>query len=82
MLSKDITVYRDVVEEWKVPSLRDGFELLYEIGNLFVVGPGQLKDRMRDGVLGKVRPGYLKMYLAKREDYASAEIEKIVSDAL
>ena len=79
MLSKDITVYRDAVEAWKVGSLRDGFELLYEIGNLFVVGPQALRERMRDGVLAKVKPGYLRGYLVKREDYQSAGIEKIVS---
>lgn len=34
---------------------------------------------MRDGVLTKVKPHLLKPYLMKRDDYASAGIEKIVS---
>lgn len=34
---------------------------------------------MRDGVLTKVKPHLLKPYLIKRDDYASAGIEKIVS---
>lgn len=38
MLSKDITKYRDLVDKWGVAGLKDGFELLHEIGNLFVVG--------------------------------------------
>lgn len=41
--------------------------------------PNAIKERMRDGVLTKVKPHLLKPYLMKRDDYASAGIEKIVS---
>ena len=34
---------------------------------------------MRDGVLARVKPGGLKPYLMKRDDYAAEGIEKIVS---
>jgi len=78
MLSKDITKYYDVIDKWDVANLKDSFELVQEIGNLFVVGPAALKDRMRDGVLSKVRPNILRPYLIRREDYASAGIEKII----
>lgn len=40
--------------------------------------PNAIKERMRDGVLTKVKPHLLKPYLMKRDDYASAGIEKIV----
>jgi hypothetical protein len=66
------------VDRWGVANLKDGFELLHEIGNLFVVGPAALKDRMRDGVLARVKPNVLKPYLMKRDDYVSVGIEKIV----
>ncbi|KAF8251290.1 exocyst complex component Sec10, partial [Wilcoxina mikolae CBS 423.85] len=78
VLSKDITNYRDLVDNWGIANLKDGFELVHEIGNLFVVGPVALKDRIRDGVLGKVKPNLLKPYLMKREDYSLLRIEKIL----
>lgn len=79
MLAKDITAYRELVDRWGVATLRDGFELLVEIANLFVVGPAAMGGRMRDGVLARVKPGILKPYLMKRDDYVSKGIEKIVS---
>lgn len=74
--------YHALIKEWRVPALKESFELLHEIANLFVVGPAVLKDRMKDSVLARVKPHLLKPYLAKREDYGSAGIEKIVSFAL
>jgi len=38
MLSKDIAKYQDVVNKWGVVTISESFELLVEIGNLFVVG--------------------------------------------
>ena len=35
---RDITKYRELVDRWGVANLKDSFELLNEIGNLFVVG--------------------------------------------
>jgi hypothetical protein len=64
---------------WKIASLKDGFELIDQIGSLFVGGPAALRDRMRDGTLARVKPALLKPYLMKREDYAVAGIEKILS---
>lgn len=44
--------------------------------------PNAIKERMRDGVLSRVKPHLLKPYLMKRDDYTSAGIEKIVSSSL
>ncbi|KAL0631485.1 Exocyst complex component 5 [Maublancomyces gigas] len=82
MLSKDITKYHDIVSKWSVVALKESFELLHEIGNLFVVRPNAIKERMRDGVLTKVKPHLLKPYLMRRDDYTSAGIEKILSSEL
>ncbi|PWW74402.1 exocyst complex component Sec10 [Tuber magnatum] len=79
MLSKDIARYQDVVNKWGVVTINESFELLVEIGNLFVVGPAAVKDRMRDGVLSRVRPHLLKPYLVRRDDFTAAGIEKMVS---
>jgi hypothetical protein len=44
--------------------------------------PDAIKERMRDGVLSRVKPHLLKPYLMKRDDYTSAGIEKTVSISL
>lgn len=100
MLSKDIAKYQDVVSKWGVVTISESFELLVEIGNLFVVGydpslfkasikrlfiltqclrPAAVKERMRDGVLSRVRPHLLKPYLVRRDDFTAAGIDKMVS---
>ena len=78
MLTKDLAKYQEVVNSWKIPAVRESFEIVPEIGTLFVVRPTAVRDRMRDGVLAKVKPHLLKPYLSRREDYASAGIEKMV----
>jgi len=78
MLSKDIAKYQDVVNKWGVMTINESFELLVEIGNLFVVGPAAVKDRMRDGVLSRVRPYFLRPYLLRRDDFTAAGIEKML----
>ncbi|CAZ81646.1 unnamed protein product [Tuber melanosporum] len=82
MLTKDLAKYQEVVNSWKIPAVRDAFEIVAEIGTLFVVRPTAVRDRMRDGVLAKVKPHLLKPYLSRREDYASAGIEKILASEL
>ncbi|KAF8475948.1 exocyst complex component Sec10-like protein [Kalaharituber pfeilii] len=79
MLTKDIASYHALVKSWSVKEVREGFELLHEIANLFVVNAGGLKDRLKDSVLARVKPQLLRPYLAKREDYGSAGIEKLLS---
>jgi hypothetical protein len=37
-LNRDVTKYREVVDKFNVAALKDSYELLHEIGNLFVVG--------------------------------------------
>ncbi|KAI5809625.1 exocyst complex component Sec10-like protein [Peziza echinospora] len=79
MLIKDISAYHTLVKSWGVKEVREGFELVHEIANLFVVNPAALRERLKDSVLVKVRPALLKVYLSKRDDYGSAGIEKLLS---
>lgn len=43
--------------------------------------PTAIKERMRDGVLSRVKPHFLRPYLAKREDFTSSGIDKMVGSA-
>ena len=82
MLTKDVSAYHAVVKGWGIKEVREGWEFAQEVANLFVVGQGALRERLADkvGVLSRVRPGMLKVWLCKREDYVGAGIEKLLSE--
>ena len=82
MLTKDVGAYHAVVKSWGIKEIREGWEFAHEVANLFVVGQGALRERLADkgGVLSKVRPGMLKVWLCRREDYSGAGIEKLLSE--
>lgn len=82
MLTKDMSAYHSHVKAWGVKELREGYDFLNEISELFVVGTVALRERLADkaGVLSKVRHGQLKVWLCRREDYAGAGIEKLLSE--
>ncbi|RPB24810.1 exocyst complex component Sec10 [Terfezia boudieri ATCC MYA-4762] len=82
MLTKDVSAYHAVVKGWGIKEVREGWEFAQEVANLFVVGQGALRERLADkvGVLSRVRPGMLKVWLCRREDYVAAGIEKLLSE--
>ena len=44
MVTKDISKYIELLRSWDLdPSFNPSFEVLTEIGNLFVIGPEALK---------------------------------------
>ena len=84
MLIKDIVCYQSLFRDWGTPErgdgLKEGFELLHEIGNLYVVPAGALKNKLRspDGLLARAKRELLVPYLVKREDYLSSGIDQVV----
>ncbi|MCO5590018.1 hypothetical protein L7F22_043987 [Adiantum nelumboides] len=71
ILTKDLAMYQDAVNAFGVSALVDRFEMLRQLGNLFIVQPGVLKSYMRESHLSKVEERYLRPYLLKRADYAT-----------
>lgn len=70
MLTKDLAMYQDVVGRFDVPIVSDRFEMLRQLGNLFIVQPAVLKSYMREGHLGKIDEALLRPYLFRRQDYS------------
>ncbi|KAK6340654.1 Exocyst complex component 5 [Orbilia brochopaga] len=91
-LTKDIVFYQSMFQNWRanedpgnpVPtgSVKESFELLHEVGNLYVVPANALKDRLRDGLLAKAKKELLVPYLARREDYYTAGINKVITSEM
>ena len=82
MVTKDISKYNELLRSWDLdPSFGATFEVLTEIGNLFVIGPEALKERLR----GKTAPGGawersdMRPYVLRREDAGSVGIQSVLS---
>lgn len=70
MLTKDLALYQDAIGTFGIPVLSDRFEMLRQLGNLFIVQASVLKSYMREGHLAKIDERLLRPYLLRRADYA------------
>ncbi|PWZ02695.1 exocyst complex component Sec10 [Testicularia cyperi] len=70
MLTKDLAMYQDAVGTFGISALSDRFEMLRQLGNLFIVQASVLKSYMREGHLAKIDERLLRPYLLRRADYA------------
>lgn len=70
MLTKDLAMYQDAIGTFGIPVLSDRFEMLRQLGNLFIVKASVLKSYMREGHLAKIDERLLRPYLLRRADYA------------
>ena len=84
MVTKDLTKYLDLLRSWPLePSFLSSLEVLAEIGNLFVIGPEALKERLRGGAGGGSLAGVgkenLRPYVLRREDAGSVGIQSVLN---
>ncbi|CDR99746.1 related to exocyst complex 100 kDa component [Sporisorium scitamineum] len=70
MLTKDLAMYQDAIGTFGIPVLSDRFDMLRQLGNLFIVQASVLKSYMREGHLAKIDERLLRPYLLRRADYA------------
>lgn len=84
MVTKDITKYVDLLRSWPLEGrFLSTLEILSEIGNLFVIGPEALRERLRAGAGGGALAGVgkenLRPYVLKREDASSVGIQSVLN---
>ncbi len=81
MVTKDLTKYTEILRSWPLdPSFAPSLEILSELGNLFVVGPEALRERVRAWVTrGVVEGRDLKGFLMRREDGGSVGVQSVVN---
>jgi exocyst complex component 5 len=86
MVTKDITKYNELLGSWEVDAMfkESGLEVLQEIGNLFVIGPDALRERVKGmgtsgGALAGVEKEVLRAYILKREDAGSVAVQSVLS---
>ena len=83
MVTKDLTKYIELLRSWELgASFEPSLEVLAEIGNLFVVGPDALRERLRGkgGVMGGIwEKGDMRPYVLRREDAGSVGVQSVLS---
>ena len=83
MVTKDITKYIELLRSWDLDaSFEPNLEVLTEIGNIFVIGPDALRERLRGkaGMMGGVwEKGDLRPYVLRRDDAGSVGVQAVLS---
>lgn len=85
MVTKDISKYIELLRSWELDAgFEPSFEVLTEIGNLFVIGPEALKERLRGkggagGGGGAWERGDMRPYVLRREDAGSVGVQSVLS---
>ncbi len=83
MVTKDITKYTELLKTFPLaPSFLPSLAVLAEIGNLFVIGPEALRERVRGGGRGE-HGGWersdLRPYVLRREDVGSVGVQSVLN---
>lgn len=98
VVTKDLAKYIELFRGWHLSDggkdgagagagagVEQSLEVLTEIGNLFVVGPEALRERLRGKSEGGIRGGGLwergdmRAYILKREDVGSVGVQSVLS---
>ena len=81
MVSKDITKYIELLRSFPLAaSFQPSLEILVEVGNIFVIGPEALKDRLRGGsALTGIDRADLRPYILRREDAGSVGVQSALN---
>ena len=81
MVSKDIQKYIELLRSFPLAqSFQTSLEVLVEVGNLFVIGPEALKDRLRGGSsLTGIDKADLRPYILRRDDASTIGVQSALS---
>ncbi|KAF9582414.1 Exocyst complex component 5 [Lunasporangiospora selenospora] len=78
LLSQDIAKYQEAVKVWNISSLNERFEMLRELGKVFMVKPENLPSTLNEGYLAQVDIKTLQPYLQMRVDFKTSKIDKLM----
>ncbi|CAO3671954.1 unnamed protein product [Rhizopus stolonifer] len=78
LVTKDVAKYQELIKMFKIPALDERFEMLRQLGNIFVVKPEILKSILSEGYLARLDPSILYPYLEKRTDFKTAKLDRLL----
>ncbi|KAL1927727.1 hypothetical protein VTP01DRAFT_3548 [Rhizomucor pusillus] len=78
LVTKDISKYEEAIQAFKIPALNDMFEMLRQLGNIFLVKPEILRSILSEGYLARLDSNMLLPYLEKRVDFRTARLDRML----
>lgn len=69
MLTKDLALYQDTIASLQLSALNDRFEMLRQLGNVFIVQPDILKSYLAESYLARIENRLLRPFVMMRTDY-------------
>lgn len=69
VLTKDLAMYQDTIATFSIPTLNDRYEMLRQLGNVFIVQPDILKAYLNESYLARIENSLLRPYVMQRADY-------------
>ncbi|KAJ8296597.1 Exocyst complex component SEC10 [Rhodotorula toruloides] len=69
MLTKDLALYQDTISAFSLPALNDRFEMLRQLGNVFIVQPDILRSYLNEAYLARIENRLLRPFVMMRSDY-------------
>lgn len=62
-------MYQDIIASFSIPVLSDRFDMLRQLGNIFIVQPTILRTYMNESHLARIDKPLLRPYLTQRADW-------------
>ncbi|BGP37125.1 Exocyst complex component 5 [Rhodotorula kratochvilovae] len=69
MLTKDLALYQDTIATFSLAPLNDRFEMLRQLGNVFIVQPDILRSYLNEAYLARIENRLLRPFVMMRSDY-------------
>lgn len=66
---RDLALYQDTVATFSLTAISDRFEMLRQLGNVFIVQPDILRSYLNEGYLARIENRLLRPFVMCRSDY-------------
>lgn len=66
---RDLALYQDTVATFSLAPISDRFEMLRQLGNVFIVQPDILRSYLQEGYLARIENRLLRPFVMCRSDY-------------
>lgn len=74
---RDLQKYIETIGAFKVQAISERYELLRQLGNIYVVRPEHLRQMLDEGLLARLDAAVLHSFIVCRADYKQAKLESL-----
>ncbi|KAJ3067269.1 Exocyst complex component 5 [Podochytrium sp. JEL0797] len=76
ILARDLAKYYEIVQSFRIPALTDKFEMVRELGNIYIVKPENIQQVINGGHLSRLDVTLLTPFLMCRVDWKLFTVKK------